>query len=59
MRYKYLRDVPKAYRDETIDHLVDIGVIKGRSGSGDDMVIDLSEDSVRLLDILDRAGVFG
>ena len=58
VRYEKVKDVPSVYR-ETIDKLVASGVLKGREGVGEDRVIDLAEDSVRLLVILDRAGVFG
>lgn len=59
MRYEKLSDVKsKTYR-ETLDKLITRGVIKGREGSGEDLVIDLGEDAIRLLVYLDRAGVFG
>ena len=57
-RYHLLKDVPTAYREETIDRLVAQGIIRGRSGEGDDLVLDLGEDAVRILIYLDRAGVF-
>lgn len=57
-RYNLLKDVPASYRDETIDRLVAQGIIRGRSGEGDDLVLDLGEDAVRILIYLDRAGVF-
>lgn len=58
-RYEKLGDVTsKTYR-ATLDKLIDRGVIKGREGDGEDLVIDLGEDAIRLLVYLDRAGVFG
>ena len=57
-RYHLLKEVPTAYRDETIDRLVAQGIIRGRSGEGDDLVLDLGEDAIRILIYLDRAGVF-
>lgn len=57
-RYHLLKDVPVSYRDETIDRLVAQGVIRGRSGEGEDLVLDLGEDAIRILIYLDRAGVF-
>lgn len=56
--YRTVKDVPSQYRG-TIDKLVASGILKGRSGSGEDRVLDMSEDAVRLLVILDRAGTFG
>lgn len=57
-RYEKLGDVTsKTYRT-TLDKLVKSGIIKGREGSGEELVIDLGEDAVRLLVYLDRAGVF-
>ena len=34
-------------------------ILRGRSGTGEERVLDLTEDSVRLLVLLDRAGAFG
>ena len=34
------------------------GLVKGKGGSGESLVIDMSEDMVRTLVILDRAGKF-
>lgn len=59
VRYEKLKDVPnKAYR-ETLDKLVRKGLLKGKGGEGEDLLLDLSEDNVRMLVILDRTGVFG
>ena len=59
MRYGALKEVTnQAYR-ETLEKLIAQGVLKGRGGQGEELKLDLSEDSVRLLVILDRAGVFG
>ncbi len=63
MRYKTLADL-KANKEygaaylPTIEKLIKKEYLKGKGGEGDDLVIDLSEDSVRLLVILDRAGNF-
>ena len=56
--YDKLSDVPSEYRG-TLDELIASGIIKGRGGSGEDLVIDLSEEAVRVLVMLDRARVFG
>ena len=58
MRYKYLKDIPKHYREETIDRLVAQGIIAGKGGEGEDLIVDLGEDAVRVLIYLDRTGVF-
>ena len=58
VRYKLLKDIPKGYRSETIDRLVKLGIIKGKSGHGEDLVIDLGEDAIRLLVINDRASLY-
>ena len=39
--------------------LIDKGILKSREGSGEDLVLDLSEEAVRVLVMLDRARVFG
>lgn len=59
MRYSKISDVTYDVYRETLDKLISKGILKGREGSGEDLVIDLSDDSVRLLVMLDRAGVFG
>lgn len=59
MRYEKLRDVTlKTYRT-TLDKLISKGIIKGKGGTGDDLIIDLGEDSIRVLVYLDRSGFFG
>lgn len=52
-RYKTLRDVPAHYKNELIE-LIDAGALKGKSGTGDNMEVDLSEDLVRALIISKR-----
>lgn len=64
MRYKTVADI-KADKEHgaaylpTIEKLIKKGYLKGKGGEGDELIIDLTEDSVRLLVILDRAGNFG
>lgn len=58
-RYHALKDVPDGAYRETLDKLISAGIIKGREGTGEDLVLDLGEDAVRMLVYLDRAGVFG
>ena len=44
---------------KTADELIAADILRGRSGTGEERVLDLTEDSVRLLVLLDRAGAFG
>lgn len=55
VRYKYLSDVPTAFR-ATIGVLMDAGIILG--DGGDPAVIDLSHDQVRTLVFSYRGGAF-
>lgn len=56
--YKYVRDIQnKEFRD-TILGLIDKGYLAGESGSGENTILNLSEEAIRLLVILNRAGVF-
>lgn len=58
MRYELLGDVRNdAYRP-TVEKLLKLGFLRGKGGSGEDTVLDLGEDALRLLVVLDRAGVF-
>lgn len=59
MRYEKLRDVNNTLYRQTLDKLIAKGFLTGKSGEGEDMILDLAEDNVRMLVILDRAGVFG
>ena len=64
MRYKTLAELKadqyKApYYLPTIEKLMANGILRGKGGEGDETILDLGEDAVRLLVILDRAGVFG
>ena len=64
VRYDTLGDV-KADEEHadfylpTLERLIEQGHLRGKGESGDDLILDLSEDAVRLLVVLDRAGVFG
>lgn len=57
MRYEKLKDVKNKEYRATLDKLIENGTINGKSGSSEDLVIDLGEDAVRLLVMLERAGV--
>lgn len=64
VRYNTLADL-KADKDfggaylPTVEKLIANGVLKGKGGEGDELILDLGEDAVRLLVVLDRSGVFG
>ena len=51
--YHTLGDVPAGYRKE-LDSLVASGKLKGKSGSGDGLVLDLPLSALRVLIILNR-----
>lgn len=56
--YHLLSDVTsKTYR-EALDYAIKKGFIKGEGGSGEDLILNLPEDSVRMIVYLYRAGVF-
>lgn len=60
--YYLLEDVPTAYRAD-LDLLISNGILNGRNGSGDSLVLDMSDESVRLAVIMSRgfkkAGIIG
>lgn len=51
--YYYLKEVPAMYRD-VLDRLIADGKLKGRGGSGEELVLDMSEEMVRVLVIMNR-----
>ncbi len=53
--YTRLGDVTKSSYRRVLDKLADKGYLKGRDGTGDDLVIDLYESDIRALVILGRA----
>lgn len=59
VRYYRLSDVTSETYLGTLNKLIGKGYLLGKGGEGNNRIIDLTEDSVRLLVILDRAGVFG
>ncbi len=58
VRFELLKDIKSEIYRPTIEKLIERGILRGKGGSGEDTVIDLGEDAVRLLVMLDRAGVF-
>ena len=64
MRYNTLADIKAdknnaPYYLPTIEKLMAKGILRGKGGTGDETIIDLGEDAVRVLVTLDRAGVYG
>lgn len=51
--YHTLGDVPKKYRSE-LDALISAGKLKGKSGKGENLVLDMPESTVRAMIILNR-----
>lgn len=47
------KDVPEIYKPE-LKELIDKGILKGFGGSGDDLVINLTEEDIRVLIIAKR-----
>ncbi len=58
VRYEKLKDIQSPYYRPTVEKLLEKGVLQGKGGSGEETVIDLGEDAIRLLVVLDRTGVF-
>lgn len=58
MRYNKLGEVKNQDYRKTLDKLIQKGFLKGKGGVGDGLIINMSEDTVRTLVILDRAGLF-
>jgi hypothetical protein len=57
-RYHLLSEVTsKTYR-ATLDDLIRKGILQGKGGEGENLILDLGEDAIRVLVYLDRAGVF-
>ena len=64
MRYNTLADLKAdkynaPYYLPTIEKLMAKGILRGKGGDGDETILDLGEDAVRVLVTLDRAGVYG
>ncbi|HCH28553.1 MAG TPA: hypothetical protein DEW35_03495 [Ruminococcaceae bacterium] len=53
MRFEKVKNLPE-WAKPTIKKLIDKGIITGKGGSGDDLIIDLSEDAVRTIIITER-----
>ena len=57
MRFERVKDLDLLSRP-TVEKLLDRSWLLSRGGTGEDRVIDLSEDALRVLVALDRAGLF-
>ena len=53
--YNRLGDVTKSSYRRVLDKMVDKGYLKGREGTGEDLILDMSETGVRALVIMGRA----
>lgn len=62
IRYETLGDIRQSpngkYYLPTVEKLIQKGILKGKGGGGEDRVLDLSEDAIRILVLLDRNGTF-
>ena len=56
MRFERVKDLDPLYRP-TAEKLLDRSWLLSRGGTGENRVIDLSEDALRVLVVLDRAGL--
>ncbi len=63
MRYKTLADLKADPNSKhylpTVEKLIEKGYLNGKGGAGDDLIIDFSEDAIRIMVSLDRAGAYG
>lgn len=57
VRYWKMKELPNDYRP-AIEHLISKGYFKGKGGEGDERIIDLGEDAVRVFVINYRAGIY-
>lgn len=57
VRYKHLSDIPETFRP-VIEKLMSAGIILGSDPNGENAVIDLSHDQVRILVFAYRGGAF-
>lgn len=59
MRYEMLKDIKSEFYRPTVEKLLERDLLRGKGGQGEETIIDLGEDALRLLVVLDRAGLFG
>ncbi len=58
VRYERLKDIQEPYYRPTVEKLLEKGILLGKGGSGEETIIDLGEDALRILVLLDRSGTF-
>lgn len=58
VRYELLKDVTDPFYRPTLEKLAERGILQGYGGHGGELKLRLGEDAVRVLVLLDRAGVF-
>ena len=58
MRYELLKDVKNPFYRPRLDKLAERGILQGYGGVGEELMLRMGEDAVRVLVLLDRAGVF-
>lgn len=58
LRYELLKDIQDKIYRPVVEKLLRLDYLRGKGGCGEETIIDLSEDALRILVILDRAGVF-
>ena len=62
LRFRTLGDLKahpnSAYYLPTVEKLLAKGFLFGKGGTGDDLILDFSEDSLRILVLIDRSGTF-
>lgn len=62
VRYRTLGDLKadpnSRFYLPTVEKLLEKGYLFGKGGTGDDLILDFSEDSLRILVLLDRNGTF-
>lgn len=58
VRYELLKDVKSQLYRPSLERLLAQGLLPNRGGRGEDTVLDLGEDALRLLVLLEQAGVF-
>ncbi len=58
LRYELLKDIQDRIYRPVVEKLLRLDLLRGKGGCGEETIIDLSEDALRLLVILDRAGLF-
>jgi hypothetical protein len=56
--YRTLGDVTESLYREVLEKVISRGYLKGLGGTGTQRVLNLTEEAVRLLVVVDRAGVF-